>query len=119
MPQNRITYSLVGGSDLNLATANISGSAVSRNMFTETNTDGKNDVRTYLQSCPGIKYFDSFGDTEHCDGLFVPSTGLETMDYEQCLFVAYNTTCCSSLAPSFIRRLLLCGNPEQLVRSIV
>ncbi len=92
MPQNRITYSLVGGSDLNLATANISGSAVSRNMFTETNTDGKDDVRTYLQSCPGIKYFDSFGYNGNCDGLFVPSTGLETMDYEQCLFVAYNGT---------------------------
>lgn len=90
---NRITYSLVGGTDFAIAAPNIEGSAISRNMFTENNTEGENkDVRTFLQSCPGIKYFDSFGDRHSCDGMYVPSTGLSTMDYEQCLFVAYNGT---------------------------
>lgn len=90
MPQSTIRYSLVGGSDAILAAPNICGSAISRNLFTENNTDGDNkDVRTYLQSVPGIKYYDSFGSDGSCDGMFVPSTGLETMDYEQCLFVAY------------------------------
>ena len=90
---NRITYSLVGGTDFAIAAPNIEGSAISRNMFTESNTEGENkDVRTFLQSCPGIKYFDSFGDRHNCDGMYVPSTGLSTMDYEQCLFVAYNGT---------------------------
>lgn len=89
----RITYSLVGGTDFAIAAPNIEGSAISRNMFTESNTEGENkDVRTFLQSCPGIKYFDSFGDRHNCDGMYVPSTGLSTMDYEQCLFVAYNGT---------------------------
>jgi hypothetical protein len=90
---NRITYSLVGGTDFAIAAPNIEGSAISRNMFTESNTEGENkDVRTFLQSCPGIKYFDSFGDRHNCDGMYVPSTGLSTMDYVQCLFVAYNGT---------------------------
>jgi len=90
---NRITYSLVGGTDFAIAAPNIEGSAISRNMFTESNTEGENkDVRTFLQSCPGIKYFDSFGDRHNCDGMYVPSTGLSTMDYEQCLFIAYNGT---------------------------
>lgn len=90
---NRITYSLVGGTDFAIAAPNIEGSAISRNMFTESNTEGENkDVRTFLQSCPGIKYFDSFGDRHNCDGMYVPSTGLSNMDYEQCLFVAYNGT---------------------------
>ena len=91
---NRITYSLTGGTDFAMAAPNIEGSAVSRNMFTERNTEGENgsDVRTFLQSCPGIKYFDSFGNGNSCDGMYVPSTGLATMDYEQCLFVAYNGT---------------------------
>lgn len=90
---NRITYDLTGGTDFAIAAPNIEGSAISRNMFTERNTEGDNkDVRTFLQSCPGIKYFDSFGDKYNCDGMYVPSTGLSTMDYEQCLFVAYNGT---------------------------
>lgn len=90
---NRITYDLTGGTDFAIAAPNIEGSAISRNMFTERNTEGDNkDVRTFLQSCPGIKYFDSFGDNYNCDGMYVPSTGLSTMDYEQCLFVAYNGT---------------------------
>lgn len=89
---NRITYDLTGGSDFAIAAPNIEGSAISRNMFTERSTDGGNDVRTFLQSCPGIKYFDSLGDRLSCDGMYVPSTGLATMDFEQCLFVAYNGT---------------------------
>lgn len=87
---NRITYSWVGGSDFALAAPNIEGSAISRNMFTERNTADDKEARTFMQSCPGIKYFDSFGDKYNCDGLYVPSTGLATMDYEQCMFVAYN-----------------------------
>lgn len=88
---NRITYDLTGGTDFAMAAPNIEGSAVSRNMFTEANSEvqeGK-DVRTFLQSCPGVKYLSSLGDNSNCDGMYVPSTGLETMDYEQCLFVAY------------------------------
>lgn len=87
---NRITYSWVGGSDFALAAPNIEGSAISRNMFTERNTADDKEARTFMQSCPGIKYFDSFGDKYNCDGMYVPSTGLATMDYEQCMFVAYN-----------------------------
>ena len=87
---NRITYSWVGGSDFALAAPNIEGSAISRNMFTERNTADDKEARTFMQSCPGIKYFDSFGDRYNCDGMYVPSTGLATMDYEQCMFIAYN-----------------------------
>lgn len=89
---NRITYDMTGGTDLSMSAPNIEGSAVSRNMFTERNTEGKEnkDLRTFLQSCPGIKYFDSLGSKHNCDGLYVPSTGLTTMSFEQCLFVAYN-----------------------------
>ena len=60
-------------------------------MFTEANTEGEEgkDVRTFLQSCPGIKYTFTLGSDSNCDGLYVPSTGLANMDYEQCLFVAY------------------------------
>jgi hypothetical protein len=92
MAPNKIIYSLVGGSDLSQSAPNIEGTALSINCFTEANTDGpeNKDVRTFLQSCPGIKYFDTFGDSLQCDGLYVPSTGLETMGYEQCLFAAYN-----------------------------
>ena len=71
-----------------MAAPNIEGSAISRNLFTEANTED-DDKRTFMQSCPGIKYFHSLGDNSSCDGLYVPSTGLSTMDYEQCLFVAY------------------------------
>ena len=88
---NRVTYSWTGGTDFANAAPNIEGSAISCNMFTENNTEGENkDAKTFLQSCPGIKFFDTFGDNHSCDGLYVPSTGLATMDYEQCLFVAYN-----------------------------
>lgn len=88
---NRITYDLTGGTDFAMAAPNVEGSAVSRNLFTEANTEGEagKDVRTFLQSCPGIKYLYSLGDNSNCDGMYVPSTGLATMDYEQCLFVAY------------------------------
>ena len=85
---NRITYSLVGGTDYAMAAPNIEGSAISRNLFTEANTEDDNK-RTFMQSCPGIKYFHSLGDNSNCDGLYVPSTGLSNMDYEQCLFIAY------------------------------
>lgn len=89
---NRITYDMTGGCDFSLSAQNIEGSAISRNMFTERNTEGKEgkDVRTFLQSCPGIKYFDSLGTAHSCDGLYVPSTGLSSMAFEQCLFMAYN-----------------------------
>lgn len=86
---NRITYDLTGGTDFANA-PNVEGSAVSRNLFTEANTDEGEDVRTFLQSCPGVKYLYSLGDDSNCDGMYVPSTGLSNMDYEQCLFVAYN-----------------------------
>ena len=91
MMANRITYSLVGGQDFAIAAPNIEGSAISRNLFTEANTEGEEgkDVRTFLQSCPGIKYLHSLGNNSNCDGMFVPSTGLANMDFEQCLFVAY------------------------------
>ena len=80
---NRITYSLVGGSDFAMAAPNIEGTAISRNLFTEANTEGEEgkDVRTFLQSCPGIKYLHSLGNNSNCDGIFVPSTGLATMDF--------------------------------------
>ena len=88
---NRITYDLTGGTDFATAAPNIEGSAIARNLFTESNTEGEagKDVRTFLQSCPGIKYLHSVGDNSKSDGLYVPSTGLENMAYEQCLFVAY------------------------------
>lgn len=92
MAQTKIVYSLVGGTDQTQAAPNIEGTALSINCFTEANTDGKEnkDVRTFMQSCPGVKFFDTFGDKFQCDGLYVPSTGLSSMDFEQCLFVAYN-----------------------------
>lgn len=92
MAQNKIVYSLVGGSDNSQAAPNIEGTALSVNCFTEANTDGpeNKDVRTFLQSCPGVKFYDSLGTKMSCDGMYVPSTGLAIMDYQQCLFVAYN-----------------------------
>ena len=89
--QSKIVYDLVGGTDFSRAAPNIEGTALAVNCFTESNTEGDNkNVRTFLQSAPGVKYFDTFGSTDHCDGLFVPSTGLSAYDFEQCLFVAYN-----------------------------
>ena len=91
MPQNKIVYSLVGGNDATLTAPNIKGAAMSRNCFTENNTGGDNkDIRTFLQSVPGIKFKTTLGEKGQCDGMFVPSTGLRNNDYEQCLFVAYN-----------------------------
>ena len=92
MAQNKIVYSLVGGSDNSQSAPNIEGTALSVNCFTEANTDGpeNKDVRTFLQSCPGVKFYDSLGTKMSCDGMYVPSTGLAIMDYQQCLFVAYN-----------------------------
>lgn len=89
---NSITYDFTGGTDFARAAPSIEGSAISRNLFTEANTEGDNkDVNTFLASCPGIKYLHSLGENEKgsCDGLYVPSTGLATMDYEQCLIIAY------------------------------
>ena len=53
MSGNRITYSFVGGTNI-MDVPNIEGSAISRNMFTERNTDGaeNKDVRTFMQSLP-------------------------------------------------------------------
>lgn len=91
MAQAKIIYDLVGGTDFSRAAPNIEGTALSVNCFTESNTEGDNkNVRTFLQSAPGVKYFDTFGQTDKCDGLYVPSTGLSAYDFEQCLFVAYN-----------------------------
>lgn len=90
MAQAKITYSLVGGTNATNK-PNIEGSGISRNCFTEQNTDGKDDARTFLQSCPGIRYLDTFGAdlTAHCDGMFVPSTGLRTQNFEPNLIIAY------------------------------
>ncbi|MBQ1295442.1 MAG: hypothetical protein IIY21_15470 [Clostridiales bacterium] len=91
MAQAKIIYDLVGGTDFSRAAPNIEGTALAVNCFTESNTEGDNkNVRTFLQSAPGVKYFDTFGSSDHCDGLYVPSTGLAAYDFEQCLFVAYN-----------------------------
>ena len=84
MAQSKIVYDLTGGTDMSRSAPNIEGTALSINCFTEANTEGKEnkDVRTFLQSCPGVKYLDSFGDKLKCDGLFVPSTGLKAQGYE-------------------------------------
>ena len=88
---NFVKYDLTGGTNFCGNAPNVMGAAIARNMFTEANTEGEagKDIRTFLQSCPGIKYLHSLGDNSNCDGLYVPSTGLSNMDYEQCLFVAY------------------------------
>lgn len=92
MAQSKIVYDLTGGTDMSRSAPNIEGTALSINCFTEANTEGKEnkDVRTFLQSCPGVKYLDSFGDKLKCDGLFVPSTGLKAQGYDPSLFYAYN-----------------------------
>lgn len=83
-----ITYSFVGGS-AKTKNPNIQGAAISRNMFTGFNGT-KDDARRFMQSCPGIKYLMSLGNSGQVDGMYVPSTGLTTMNYAPSLFVAYN-----------------------------
>lgn len=83
-----ITYSFVGGS-AKTKNPNVQGAAISRNMFTGFN-GSKDDARRFMQSCPGIKYLMSLGDSGQIDGMYVPSTGLTTMNYAPSLFVAYN-----------------------------
>ena len=83
-----ITYSFVGGS-AKTKNPNIQGAAISRNMFTGFN-GSKDDARRFMQSCPGIKYLMTLGDSGQIDGMYVPSTGLTTMNYAPSLFVAYN-----------------------------
>ena len=83
-----ITYSFVGGS-AKTKNPNIQGAAISRNMFTGFN-GSKDDARRFMQSCPGIKYLMSLGDSGQVDGMYVPSTGLTSMNYAPSLFVAYN-----------------------------
>lgn len=67
----------------------IKGSALSINCYTENNTENNKQAKTYLQSCPGIKFKMSLGSDSKCDGLYVSSTGLKTNDYEPNLFYAY------------------------------
>jgi len=88
MPANTITYSFVG-STAKTKNPNIQGSAISRNMFSGFN-GSKDDARRFMQSCPGIKYLMNLGDSGQIDGMYVPSTGLKTMNYTPSLFVAYN-----------------------------
>lgn len=85
MAQQRITYSFVGGTN-KTTFPNIEGTAISRNMFAE-----KNGENSFMQSSPGIRYLDTLGITKstHCDGMYVPSTGLESTGFARCLFVAY------------------------------
>lgn len=87
MPANTITYSFVG-STAKTKNPNIQGSAISRNMFTSYNSS-KDDARRFMQSCPGIKYLMKLGDAGQIDGMYVPSTGLKTMNFTPSLFVAY------------------------------
>ncbi len=91
MPQSKITYSMVGGT-AKTDCPNIEGSGISRNCFTERNTDGpeNKDLRSFLQSCPGIKYIMKLGDNSQCDGMYVPTTGLKALNFVPNLFVAYN-----------------------------
>lgn len=83
-----ITYSFVGGS-AKTKNPNVQGAAISRNMFTGFN-GSKDDARRFMQSCPGIKYLMTLGDSGQIDGMYVPSTGLTVMNYAPSLFVAYN-----------------------------
>ena len=88
MPANTITYSFVG-STAKTKNPSIQGSAISRNMFSGFN-GSKDDARRFMQSCPGIRYLMTLGDSGQIDGMYVPSTGLKTMNYTPSLFVAYN-----------------------------
>ena len=91
MPASKIIYSLTGGTNI-MDVPNIEGSAISRNMFTERNTDGdeNKDVRTFMQSAPGIKYIMTLGKYGQCDGMYVPSIGLERDNFAVSCFMAYN-----------------------------
>lgn len=91
MAQNRITYSFVGGTNRTDA-PNIEGAGVSRNCFTERNVDGpeNKDTRTFLQSAPGIKYITKLGEQGKCDGIYVPSTGLASNNFEVNCFIAFD-----------------------------
>ena len=82
-----ITYSFVGGG-AKTKNPNIQGAAISRNMFSGFNGT-KDDARRFMQSCPGIKYLLSLGQSGQIDGMFVPSTGLRDMNFAPSLFVAY------------------------------
>lgn len=88
MAETRVTYSFCGGNN-ETTFPNIEGSSLSVNMFSEANGSGE-DVRYFMQSCPGIKFIKELGSIGKCDGLFVPSTGLKSQSYQQCLFCAYN-----------------------------
>ena len=88
MAQNKITYSFTGGT-AKTKNPNIQGAAISRNMYTAFN-GSKDDARKYMQSCPGIRYWKSLGDSGKIDGMYVPSTGLSSMNFDPDLFVAYN-----------------------------
>lgn len=88
MAQSTIIYNMVGGTD-NTVFPNIQGSAISRNLFSDINGSGDNAKR-FLQSCPGIKLLTNLSDNGTCDGMFVPSTGLASQNYEPSLFVAVN-----------------------------
>ena len=90
MPNNNITYSFVGGS-AKTRNPNIQGASISRNMFTGFN-GVKGDERRFMQSCPGIKYIMSLGDSGQIDGMYVPSTGLSVTNFTPELFVAYYGT---------------------------
>lgn len=120
MPQSKITYSLVGGTS-KTDCPNIEGSGISRNMFTERNVDGpeNKDARTFMQSCPGIKYIMSLGGNGKCDGIYVPTTGLKSLNYVPDMFVAYNGTMYkidNSYSVSVIGSYAL-GNPVQFAES--
>ena len=87
MPSNNIVYSFVGSS-AKTKNPNIQGASISRNMFSGFN-GSKDDARRFMQSCPGIKYLMKLGDSGQVDGMYVPSTGLKTMNFTPSLFVAY------------------------------
>ena len=93
MPQSKIVYSFTGGTS-KTDFPNIEGSGISRNMFTERNTDGpeNKDARTFMNSCPGLKFLLSLGNGSQCDGMYVPTTGLKNLNYVPDLFVAYQGT---------------------------
>ena len=82
-----LVYSFVG-STAKTKNPNIAGAAMSRNMYSGFN-GSKDDARRFMQSCPGIKFLLSLGNSGQIDGMFVPSTGLREMNYAQSLFVAY------------------------------
>lgn len=87
MAQNKLTYSFVG-STTKTKSPDIMGAAISRNMFSSFN-GSKDDSRRFMQSCPGIKYLMSLGDSGQIDGMYVPSTGLSVTNFTPSLFVAY------------------------------